>query len=253
MTYLTISKNILIYLLHFKAECDSNINSKLAITHPIFTSSIIYDYHFNNGTLFDMFEDEILYKKYLNYYQEHYIDTAKDVSDLLCFLNKAWILTFIKLFLSIDNNKDSKQYCANILLEYWTTIEFPFKDVNVTYDEIIELLELSDKSIIPDQENIDSLNDKITIYRGIKDLGNMEIEIKGCWTLNKDEAYNFGKRLNNSNIFYIYEGIVNKKDIIAWLNQGTEDEIIIDYRKIRLINKYIYKSNILVKTQNLIK
>jgi hypothetical protein len=76
-----------------------------------------------------------------------------------------------------------------------------------------------------ERETLESMPDKLTIYRG-------GIDDKGfSWTLNKDTAKWFAKRWDKHNYYPIsvpsvFEKEINKVDVLAYLDDRNEEEIL---------------------------
>ena len=82
------------------------------------------------------------------------------------------------------------------------------------------------------QLDIDNLSDEnmVTIYRGVK-VNNHRVL---SWTVDKSVAEWFAKRFGyDGDKCYVFNGTINKKDILAVFTSRNEKEIVCDYRKIK--------------------
>lgn len=80
----------------------------------------------------------------------------------------------------------------------------------------------------------DSLPNTLTIYRGETDKSTPYTEAKS-WTLSKPMANFFATRY--SNIGTVYQAEVNKEDVLAFFEYGTEKEVLVTSDKLRNIKK----------------
>lgn len=78
-----------------------------------------------------------------------------------------------------------------------------------------------------DREHFASLPDELTVYRGFNGKGKAA---SWAWTLDKDIATWFAKRLNRESHFKpptIVTGTVAKADVIGYISSRHEDEIVV--------------------------
>lgn len=111
--------------------------------------------------------------------------------------------------------------------------ESPSIDINVPLEELREIFLEADKDILMDEEDkefYDNLEDTLTIYRGVQEK---EYKAGLSWTTNPEIAKYFATRYKEHG--YILETTISKKDIIAAFD-SSEDEVIVDYLKIKDVN-----------------
>ena len=110
--------------------------------------------------------------------------------------------------------------------EYWELINFLWTDTENVYEnkdywEQLLFLEFSDSHLMMNEEDFkffDELPNTIKIYRG-------GVDDKGySWSLDKEKAEWFANRFNFD--YEVFEKTINKSDVIAYLNDRNEDEII---------------------------
>jgi len=82
-----------------------------------------------------------------------------------------------------------------------------------------------------EQKYLETLPDKITIYRGMTKEELMSGDFGICWTLSKERAEWFAKEYprnfdTNHLEKAVHELVINKSDVVAFLNRRKEQEII---------------------------
>lgn len=92
----------------------------------------------------------------------------------------------------------------------------------------------------------------IKIFRGVTNYSN-NIEKTLSWTINKDKALWFAKRLP-AEWRYLYEGKIKLKNIICFINDREEEEVIAKYADIEnientIIRNFIWGSKELTKEE----
>ncbi|MBR5596647.1 MAG: hypothetical protein IKW30_04480 [Lachnospiraceae bacterium] len=145
-----------------------------------------------------------------------YIINKGNRFDYLNFLHKYKVIT--------------DQECADAVYNIWTTQE-RFHDCGMTKTKLIKFMKMADKEIsLPDNIELLSDNDMVTIYRGVRIN-----DYKGLsWTVDKQRAEWFAKRFGiNGENGYVFTGQIKKKDIIAFFDSRNEVEIVCDYRKVK--------------------
>ena len=182
-----------------------------------------------------------LYRKYLK---------EKDYDSILNILDKQkkmeWFIKHRKkIYTNIGNAKYFKMF--SWILTY-VDHHYPYRK---NYSKIIELgrnprLMMSTN----EKEHFKKLPKKIQIYRGVcvdKNFKNLEehqreLLIGNSWTLDYEKASWFSK--NHAPKFHqaakskkiILSCEIDKKDVIAYFKERNEEEIFIDYKKIKLKN-----------------
>ena len=116
----------------------------------------------------------------------------------------------------------------------WTIVEFPNMDDNITAPEFVKIFRRADKAFLMDedeQKQYSALPKEITVYRGIRGRGRLEAL---SWTLDIDKAEWFAKRWNKGG--KVYSAMVKKEDVLAVFTSRNEDEIVVDFKKLRDVN-----------------
>ncbi len=162
------------------------------------------------------------------------IDKQKDVFGIFMILNKVYAGFFFNMIKDFLNKED---YAG--MLEYlWTSMEYPNADVNVSKYEFIDLWKKADLSYIysdEDKEKLAKLPETFLVYRGL---------MKGAkkqalsWTLDPSRATWFAKRFGHNG--KVYKATCNKKDILVYLSCRNEEEIVVDWRKLKNIEEVSY-------------
>lgn len=97
------------------------------------------------------------------------------------------------------------------------------------------------------QSFIDTLPDKVIIYRGVGDKSN-SLDNTLSWTLNPQIAYFFAIK-NSQNTSYLFTAEVNKMDILDYLDDRYEEEILVYPQHVHIISKDILYSLNDIKTR----
>lgn len=84
------------------------------------------------------------------------------------------------------------------------------------------------------QDFIQNLPEVVTIYRGAGDKSS-PVGKSFSWTLNKNVAYFFAVK-NAQEYAYIYEAKVTRENIRAYINERNEEELLVFYEDLELIN-----------------
>ena len=142
----------------------------------------------------------------------------KDFNSIFYLIEKPYRMqVFIENFYIIPN-----KYKYNIFLEIYISSEYGFK----------ELIESGFIDIIlkykPEKE-YNGLPEELIIYRGEGKLST-EKEKALSWTLKKEVAEFFANRFNSNG--KIYKGKVKKENIIDYLKERGEEEILVKYENI---------------------
>lgn len=120
--------------------------------------------------------------------------------------------------------------CANAVYSIWTMQE-SFHNCGMCKSKLIRFMKMAGESLLS-QLDIDDLSDenKVTIYRGVKVNNHRGLS----WIVDKSVAEWFAKRFGyDGDKCYVFNGTINKKDILAIFTSRNEMEIVCDYRKIK--------------------
>jgi len=151
------------------------------------------------------------------------IDNAKSVYQILYILNDSYLLLF---FDTIENFLSPEDY-AKILAHCWKNSEYTNCDANVNKNKLLEYFKKCDiKYLLTEEEQstLTSLNDKITIYRGVTPYNKKNIKALS-WTLSYDSAEWFANRFKSNG--KVYSATIDKNNIYAYFN-NNEQEVIVD-------------------------
>lgn len=155
---------------------------------------------------------------------------ANEFTNILYMVNKPYRLLYLYANSLILDTKTFSQCLKDI----WVETEFPNADKNVSTDDIIKLFEKADKNILMNQKELEYYNklpDEVTIYRGTYKSSNSNAL---SWTTDYNTAHWFATRFDNEG--FILQAKINKKDIFAFFNDRNENEIVLNYKKIKSIS-----------------
>lgn len=133
---------------------------------------------------------------------------------------------FTRHFLSLSDY-------SSFLASMWTMVEFPNADDNITAPEFVKHFRRADKTLLMDEDEYKqylSLPEEITVYRGIRGRGSLEAL---SWTLDVEKAEWFAKRWNKGG--KVYSAKAKREDVLAVFTSRNEDEIVVDYTKLKNI------------------
>lgn len=164
------------------------------------------------------------------------IDKCTKVSDFFLIINKPYLGIFFKIVKNWLNKEDY----TNMLTTLWTTMEFPNTDTNVSTREWVKFWKEADLySYVYDKEDLDfieALPDTFLVYRGLMERASTKAL---SWTLDINKAVWFAKRFNNKK-GKVYKALCHKKDILAYLSNRGESEIVVDWKKLENIEEISY-------------
>lgn len=197
--------------------------------HP-FTNSPV---HFpKDGTPCDL-TNESEKERWLVELKENIMST-KNFSTLWTMIGDNWKLTYLKY----TKNYFSKSEFANYLAEAWVLAENPNADANCSHNTLIKWFRNADKKFLMVKDDYDiwiNLPDSLKVYRGV---GVSRNKMGLSWTFDKNKAIWFAQRFNYGNQKgYLLEGVIEKKNILAYFNTRGEKEVVADYTKIEFIKK----------------
>lgn len=188
------------------------------------------EYLKDDDGFFNAFEDMERYEKYLSWYSINIIYKCESISDILFRIRKPFIFSFLERLL--EEQIISEKECGNLAAEYWSIIEFPSRD-SVNKETILEWMSAADKDKLMNNDDLkvyNSLPEVLTVYRGCENIDGLN---GMSWTLSEDIAQFFANRyFKRSQNGTIYQAKINKTDVICYINDREEQEIIVDYRKL---------------------
>lgn len=153
--------------------------------------------------------------------RKSYIEKAlkmKDFSKILFLMEKPYRLEVYKRIFEAIPNEDKYK----IFIDLYVNAEYGFNNISKIF--LNEILKYKPKIDLSD------LDDEIVIYRG-EGLKSTKKENALSWTTDIKVAKFFANRFNSNG--KIYKGKVKKENIIDFLRDRSESEILVQY-------KYIY-------------
>lgn len=129
---------------------------------------------------------------------------------------------------------DTEDYAAE-LREAWLMTEFPNVDPNLTLAEKVRYFRKAAPNLLmndTDYARFLSLPDEIVVYRGVNRKGSY----KGLsWTTDRERAEWFASRWKINSA--VYKATIAKADVLACFGERGEEEIVLDSRKLKNIEK----------------
>lgn len=210
---LDIIKNIAIQLIYTKPE---PIGDSGLCKHPFISYSVIPFPGSNEP--FNISQDIEKYHLWQEEFAED-IRQRKNAYSIACMIKTYYKPAFLE---SIKEYLSEKDF-ARILADYWAA--YGIMDAPKT--KFLYWFQEADKSYLMskrEQKKFNALPEKVTIYRGVN---NPEYKYGFSWTLDKRMAYWFANRYESKEC-YVYECIVDKKDLICYFEIRNEKEVLID-------------------------
>ena len=227
-TNLKAIKTIAKLFLHLPLEVTEFVS---ILQHPVYNTPIQVD----DGKMVNILEDKEALDR-MNKLYEAQIDKADDVNRLLLIIRTPYWLTFLKHIKPYLSKNDFDKMLGDI----WVQSENPNGDVNVSVRTSASYFRRANKKILMTPEEMevyDSLPDTLTVYRGVSP-GRVENGLS--WTANKEKALWFAKRFRSrGRNGVLLSGTVRKKDVLAYLNRRSEDELVIYPKDIKNLTKEV--------------
>lgn len=199
----------------------------LFVTHPFINTSVLMLPE--EKEMFNLFDQPEKYRKWKSFFHAKISNYSK-VSDILNLIREPYKLTFFKYI----NEYLSETDFAETLVSAYILQEFVHDDANVTKTDILKWFKKAKKEHVMNKKEYQlyqSLPDYVDIFRGV---GDKKYKNGFSWTLNYETALFFATRFD-SNIPAVYKCTVAKEDILAYLNDRDEDEVIVNTKN---LNKY---------------
>lgn len=143
------------------------------------------------------------------------INSVDSAERVFMFLRPQYRLTLFKYTNQYMSSKDFEE----VLLFSWIMVEHPLKDINVTKSEMLKWF--SKLGYVSDLSGV------VTIYRGV---GSEKYRDGISWTLDREKAEWFATRFTDNGI--VYSAKVKSKDILYYISERGEEEIIVDPKKL---------------------
>lgn len=214
-TNLKAIKGVAIDFLYIKPEPVPEL--PFLVRHPYFQNNVTVLP--KSQTLIDIIQDKEALKKVTEMMREH-IENCSSVMKIFMLLLPQYRLTFFKFVNEYLSDEDFK----DMLLYSWIMVEKPSNDVNVTQSEIL--------SWFRQLNYVSNLSGVVEIYRGVgNELGRNGIS----WTLSEEKAKWFATRFTDNGI--VYSAKVKSKDILYYISERGEKEIIVDPKKLMQVER----------------
>lgn len=154
--------------------------------------------------------------------------TITNPIDFLSIINNKYYLSFLKAskpYLSLQD-------FSKLLGESWVWSENPNNDLNIPISLSTKWFLSADKASLMNQDEYQyyyHLPSVFTVYRGVTPGHNPN---GLSWTQEFGEAKWFANRLGSG---YVQKGVATKRNILAYFNRRSEDEIVINPKTLRKI------------------
>lgn len=164
-----------------------------------------------------------------------FIMDAEDVHSIYMQVTKPYALAFLK---EIEDRLSNKDLSA-LLRSSWMRIEFVSDNPVFSKAQFVRLFRKCDPASLmePDEYAFyQNLPDTLEIYRGVRKDSK---KVEGMsWSTNKETAEWFADRFSMKRAGGdVYRAIIDKRDILAYFSGRNEDEIVVDTKGLRSIEK----------------
>ena len=226
-TNLESVKSVALSFLHLDVKFDKKI--PFVVSHPYFTTTVATAYEEGKPVMLDITTEEGLKKA-----REAVEKDVQKVDNCLQFLHMIRP-PYLPAFFKYTAKYLSKEDFSHFLGSMWTLVEFPNADPTVSPAEFVMYFKQADKEMLMDGEDYKkylNLPDMITVYRGVKPKGEV---LALSWTLSRKKAEWFANRFQSDGT--VYRAKIAKEHILAYFNCRSEQEIVLNYRKLIDITK----------------
>lgn len=209
-----------ILFLHIKPKENDGQLGKFFIKHPILETSMTILPSTNK--MFDIFNEPETYSKWVKETAE-FFRKQKSVFGLTAHIRKSYRLAFFKYI----NEYLSEQDFAELLKIVWIQTEFNSDTTNVSQKEMVNWFRTANKKYLMDDKErnrLSSLPNGVSVCRGVRSA---DYKYGMSWTLNYNKAKWFAERFDAKTPI-IYKTIIQKEDILAYINERNEQEVILD-------------------------
>lgn len=148
------------------------------------------------------------------------INSVDSAERVFMFLRPQYRLTLFKYTNQYMSPEDFKE----VLLFSWIMVEHPSSDMNVTKNEMLRWFGKLDY--------VSDLSGVVSIYRGV---GSEKYRDGISWTTDKSKAEWFASRFTEDGI--VYSAKVKSKDILYYISERGEEEIIVDPKKLMQVER----------------
>jgi hypothetical protein len=163
-------------------------------------------------------------------YTYYIIDKQVDAYGIMRIVREPYWLTWLWL----NNPYLDKSTFSELFGEAWVSVENSNGDSNVKQKTLITWFKYADKKHLMTEEELavyEHLPDTFTVYRGLSSLSNK----RGIsYTKSLDVAKFFANRFKTDGFTpIILKAEIHKKYALAYFNGRNEDEIVVDYPRIK--------------------
>ena len=199
------------------------------ITHPVLESNFVVGMN-EDGTqangLVDLLKDKKMLTRYMRYY-ENCINSQKDLCGILRFIRKQYVLQY----LNITKNQISCRDFSESLIEGWVSDEYANQNTSVSKEELLNMFLMADAEYMIDDKDKKTYqtiknSKKVTIYRGVTEYNEKDVDKSLSWTLDVDTALYFATRYNQHG--NVYKATISPDDVLAYTNIRKEHEVIVN-------------------------
>jgi len=221
----------------------------IIVSHPFTKCGIVTLFENGEFVHLDITKSEEALAKWQGQVEKQ-IDEARSVYDIYYMVNDAYHILF---FTDIAKHL-SKEDFSSLLGSVWVGSDYANSDANVSKKTLLEYFKTAEKTMLMSESELEAFNDLddlVIVYRGLS--GNNKNNINALsWTTSFGKAKWFAERWGESGV--IYSAIIDKKDIYAYFDRKNEDEVVVDYNKlknIKVANKPLSKQESNLKTTDL--
>ena len=196
--------------------------SPMFVSHPFTKSGIVFVPEGNDMVELNIAESPVAFVKWKDIMSKQ-IDNSTSVYNILYILNDAYLLLF---FDTIEDLLSPEDY-SKLLVHCWKNSEYSNCDANVRKNKLLNYFKKADKKYLlseEEQTTINSLSDKVIIYRGVTPYNKKNIRALS-WTLDYNTAEWFANRFGQNGT--VYSATIDKNKIYAYFND-KEQEVIVD-------------------------
>lgn len=206
----------------------------IVVHHPYTTSGVTALHSSEDTEIVNLLEDKAGLAKWRHQLKQK-IDAAESVIDIYDFITKPYSLSFIDL----AQNHLSKADLSRLLRNAWMHAEFLYNNPVFSRAQFAELFRKCEPSILMTPEEcaaFSALPNEIELYRGVRKCSK---KIRGMsWTTSLETAEFFSKRFSEGHSRGdLYKAQIRKSDILAYFLERGEQEIVVDTRGLRNIEK----------------
>lgn len=164
------------------------------------------------------------------------LNRSKSLMQIYIMVRTPYKLTWLKFCKDFMSKKDFSEFLSYC----WVEQENPNQDKNVSKRECISYFKKADKKVLMSEEDFkyyNNIKDKVVVYRGVA-IGRERLGLS--WTDDLQKATWFQNRFNHGeDRGYLLRAVVDKSNVLAYLNSRNERELVVDVFKIKNLIKEI--------------